>query len=182
MHSDAYHAFMLDHAAGTLSPAMELAGDLHVVMSCDGHDVSATWDMVADALLEKVSGPAVAVEDRRARACGTREPSAISDILATDFDVLSWRRGLSGVRLAHSGVKGAHLMRLEPGQTVPRHGHSALEATVVLQGALDVDGEVYGVGDLVLGEPGKAHRPAAHGRIACVCFVAREPRPFWRLT
>ena len=52
-------------------------------------------------------------------------------------------------------------MRLEPGQAVPAHGHSALEATIVLSGALDVDDEVFSVGDLVLGVPGERHKPAA---------------------
>ena len=182
MHSDSYHSFMLDHAAGTLSPAMNLAGDLHVALSTDGQSVSDLWDSVAGALLERELGldnPARS-KRRRLRAQGTS--CEVTDILYQDLEELPWRRGLSGVHQARLDVKGAHFMRLDPGQTVPRHGHSALEATVVMQGVLDVDGTAYHVGDLVLGVPGHAHRPSARGDEACVCFVAREPRPFWRFT
>lgn len=73
-------------------------------------------------------------------------------------------------------------MRLEPGRHVPAHSHSAIEATVVLRGALEVDGEVFEVGGLAIGEPGETHKPAAYGDEPCICFVARAERPFWRLT
>ena len=182
MHSDTYHSFMLDHAAGTLTPAMNLAGDLHVALSPDGQSVSDVWDTVAGALLERELGLDNPARNKRRRLRASKTPCEVQDILSNDLEAMPWRRGLSGVRHAAVDVKDGHFMRLEPGQTVPRHSHSALEATVVMQGALDVDGRVYHVGDLVLGVPGEPHQPSAHGDEPCICFVAHEPRPFWRFT
>jgi putative transcriptional regulator len=72
-------------------------------------------------------------------------------------------------------------MKLEPGQSVPRHGHAATEATVVIHGALrDAFGD-YRPGDLMLGAPGMHHKPMATGDEPCVCYVAEPPLFAWRL-
>lgn len=73
-------------------------------------------------------------------------------------------------------------MRLSPGLSAPRHSHSALEATIVLAGRLAIGAQEYSPGDLAFGEPGEAHKPAAIGKQDCICFVARNARPFWRLS
>ena len=181
MSETTYHAFMLDHATGTLPPALMVAGDLHVCLSEDGAEAAAIWDAVGGALLEGSqlgeNGPTLS----RRRPRRMRRPSPAS-LLSCDLDRLSWRRGLSGVRHARAGVRGGAFMRLEPGQSVPAHGHSALEATVVLRGELRVGERVHRVGDLALGVPGQAHKPEAESDAACICFVGRGAKPFWRLT
>ena len=73
-------------------------------------------------------------------------------------------------------------MRLDPGQAVPAHGHTALEATVVLEGRFSDGHGIYQRGDIVLGRPGMRHQPAAYGEQCCVCYVAKEPTPFWRFS
>ena len=105
-----------------------------------------------------------------------------SDIIHTDYGSVSWKRGLSGARTARLDDSQGSLMRLEPGDRVFSHGHSTLEAMIVLEGALDDGRAVFEAGDLVLATPGIRHRPSAAGNTACTCFVARADTPFWRFT
>lgn len=183
MPADVYDAFMLDHAAGALPAGLDLAAGLHVALSAGGADRAAAWDAVGGALLESeevmevpATGPGLRRQTDPAPAMSVR------DLLAADLDALKWRRTITQARYAPTGVPGARLMRLQPGQSIPRHGHSALEATVVMRGMLTVDGEAFRRGDVMLGLPGEAHKPAAGGDMPCICLVARGERPFWRLT
>ncbi|MEM7766293.1 MAG: hypothetical protein AAF253_02265 [Pseudomonadota bacterium] len=187
MRTETYHAFMLDHATGSLAPALRLAGDLHQRMNDNGRMEADIWDCVGGILLDKgevADGP----DEWRAvpRAClqvrATPQDVDAGSVLATDLDGLRWRRGLAGVDYARAGVSDGQYMRLSPGRKTPEHGHSALEATVVLQGSLVVGGEQYVRGDLVIGAPGERHQPAAGACDVCICYVGREPRPFWRLS
>lgn len=171
MKSDAYHAFMMDHAGGALSMDMAIAAELHILLSETGHKTSDIWD-AARHVLGAEAGP----------DCEhTFLPEAL-ELARSEFSTVPWKRGLSGVHYAKRGRGKGKLMRLDPGQSAPEHSHSALEATIVLKGQFEDGHGVYSRGDLVLGRPGVRHRPAAHGDEMCVCFVAQEPLPFWRLS
>ena len=172
---------MLDHAVGALNSGLHVAASLHVNLSNDGAGRSALWDIVGGALLEQDNRALRMASPPRKRAAAPCE-DAVDKVLSTDLSILKWKHGLSGAGVARTGLPGSHFMRLDPGQNVPAHSHSAMEATVVLDGELEVDGEVFSVGDITLGVPGEVHRPAAHGHRACICFVARGNKPFWRLT
>ena len=173
--SDTYHAFMLDHSAGQLTPGMQLAADIHRLMSSTGDEVAALWETVKSVLRD--SGQPAPRDTRE-----QRQIAPAIEIIHADYASVKWRRGISGVQYAKCAGEGGKLMRLHPGQGVFSHGHSALEATVVLEGCLDDGLGRYEPGDILLAEPGMKHRPAASGNQACTCFVARAPRPFWRLT
>ena len=183
MPANVYDAFMLDHAAGALPAGLDLAAGLHVALSAGGADRAAAWDAVGGALLEREDVMEVPpARSARRRKPGPAPAMSVHDLLATDLDALRWRRTITQARYAPTGVRGARLMRLQPGQSIPRHSHSALEATVVMCGMLTADGEGFRSGDLMLGLPGEAHKPAAGGDVPCICLVARGERPFWRLT
>ncbi|MCI4643717.1 MAG: cupin domain-containing protein [Hyphomonadaceae bacterium] len=183
MSSDIYDAFMLDHAAGALPAGLHLAADLHVALSATGAEAATIWDMIGGALLEH--DEAVTVD--KSSLGGPRKRSAspdirVRDILDTDLGRLRWRPTLTRAYLAPTGVRGANYMRLDAGKFIPRHGHSVMEATVVLSGQLQVQGTIFDVGDLMLGVPGQDHRPGAYGDEPCVCVVAHEDKPFWRFS
>lgn len=181
MHSETYTAFMLDRCTGALEPGLRVAADLHAALNPQGREAVGFWEAVGGALLEDAAEQ-VDAPRRRGHSSRDDEALAVADILSRDLTNLNWRRSLGGVQTCKSGIARAHFMKLEPEDTVPRHGHSAIEATVVLEGELEDDGIVYRRGDIALGVPGRSHRPAAHGNSACICFVARGKRPFWRLT
>ncbi|MEL6860381.1 MAG: cupin domain-containing protein, partial [Pseudomonadota bacterium] len=166
-------AFMLDHAGGALSADMALAAELHILLSETGHDTADIWHAARCAL-----GPNTTKN-------GTCEheflPEAL-ELARSDFQTTPWKKGLSGVHYAKRGKGKGKLMRLDPGQSAPEHSHSALEATIVLKGQFEDGHGVYSRGDIVLGRPGVRHRPAAHGDEMCICYVAQEPLPFWRLS
>jgi anti-sigma factor ChrR (cupin superfamily) len=173
MNSDAYHAFMMDHAGGALSSDMAIAAELHILLSDRGHETADIWNAARSVLGVAEGCP----ED-----CEHAFLPEALELARGDFATVPWKRGLSGVHYAKRGKGRGKLMRLDPGQAAPEHSHSALEATVVLKGEFEDGHGVYARGDLVLGRPGVRHRPAAHGDEMCICFVAQEPLPFWRLS
>ncbi len=171
MKSDAYHAFMMDHAGGALSSDMAIAAELHILLSETGHETSDIWD-AARHVLGVEAGP----------DCEHAFLPEALELARSELSAVPWKRGLSGVHYAKRGRGKGKLMRLDPGQSAPEHSHSALEATIVLKGQFEDGHGFYSRGDLVLGRPGVRHRPSAHGDEMCVCFVAQEPLPFWRLS
>ncbi len=179
--SDTYIAFMMDHAAGNHPDSFALAADLHVSLSPDGAETASLWSMIGGVLLEEsLPAPRPAGTRRAWNRTGSRPHVSASELLARAEGPLSWRRGLSGVHYAPAGAPGTKFMKLEAGQSAPMHGHGGLEATVVLSGRFSDGHGTYCRGDLVLGEPGMRHKPAAVGDESCVCFVAHRPNRFWR--
>lgn len=173
MNSDAYHAFMLDHASGALPSDLALAAQLHVLLSPKGHETARIWQTAREAVVE-FNSPDPGPDD-------SYLPEAL-ELARREFKTVPWKKGLSGVHYAKRGRGKGKLMRLDPGQSAPEHSHSALEATIVLHGRFKDGHGSYARGDLVLGYPGMRHRPAAVGDEMCICYVAQEPLPFWRLS
>ncbi|GAB5454982.1 MAG: hypothetical protein Hens2KO_12110 [Henriciella sp.] len=173
MNSDAYHAFMLDHASGALSNDMALAAELHVLLSETGKMTSSIWQSTRDS---------ISLWANEARQLEHECLPEALELARGDFETVPWKKGLSGVHYAKRGKGKGKLMRLDPGQSAPEHSHSALEATVVLEGQFEDGHGVYKRGDLVLGRPGVRHRPAAHGDEMCICYVAQDALSFWRLS
>lgn len=156
-----YEAFMLDHAAGNLSASMSVAGDLHILLNDEGAETCDLWRAAAQAM-----GP----PPQKTRV----DLSAACEIITNGTKDVNWRRGLSGAQFAKAGSHGGKFMRLRPGKSVPAHSHKKLEVTVVLQGQLSDGERVYNEGEIVFGEPGVRHKPAAHGDAPCVCYVATK--------
>ncbi len=180
---DTYASFMMDHAAGTHPESLALAGDLHMMLSKDAASTAFAWSIIGGALLETAEAePLVrAPEPERLSYKRQRSPAGARAILDVASGPITWKRGLSSIAYLPVGVPGGKLMKLEAGQSVPKHGHTVIEATVVVQGRLrDAFGE-YGEGDLMLGEPGMHHKPVAAGNEPCVCYVAEPPLFSWRL-
>lgn len=173
--SDTYSAFMLDHAAGNLSDGLHLAADIHRLMSSEGEAAAELWETVREVMSADQGNNSQPELPR------SQVESALN-IIHTDYSAVKWRRGVSGVRYSNCAGRVGQLMHLKPGQHVFAHGHSALEATVVLEGELADGHGCYKPGEILLAGPGIKHKPAANGNVACTCYVARSSRPFWRFT
>jgi len=179
---DTYAAFMLDHAAGNHPESLALAGDLHMLLSSDAARTAFAWSIIGGALLEAEDSLALSAAPlqspvyRKAR----RAVAGATCILESAARPLKWKRGLSGMPYYPVGVPGGRLMKLEPGARVTKHGHSTIEATVVIRGELEDEYGTYRRGDLMLGEPGMQHKPVAAGKVTCICYVAEPPQFAWR--
>jgi putative transcriptional regulator len=178
-HDNTYASFMLDYAAGVLSPAEQLAGDLHRALSKEGGRNAGMLDAMGGVLLERLElqrperidtaklGPQIPKEEAA--------PSRLDPYIKADLLALKWRKNIFGVKTLPTGMPHASLLRLDPGQRAPAHGHGRRDVTVVLCGAFADDYGVYERGDLAFAEPGIKHEPRAVGDQPCVCLVAAEP-------
>jgi anti-sigma factor ChrR (cupin superfamily) len=61
------------------------------------------------------------------------------------------------------------LLRAEAGVTYPYHRHAAIEEIFMLEGDLEVEGQVYHGGDYLRSSPGSTHAPYTQG--GCMFFV-----------
>lgn len=160
---------------------MNLLADAHLSLNETGRDRSDIWAAIGGVLLENVDGsPRTIHFQRHAMPYRTEETSA--SILHADLDGLPWKTGFSGVEYARGGTPHTKFMRLDAGKSAPKHRHSALEATLVLQGTLSDGERAYEVGEIAFGVPGEVHKPMAVRNETCVCFVAQDRKPFWRLS
>src|SRR6185503_6457147 len=101
LHDNAYAAFMLDYAAGALSPAERLAADLHRALSSNGRRNGSLLDALGGALLERAPpSPAGYFDTLRLGEPhdGEAGPSRRDPYLNRDLATLKWRKNLFGVR------------------------------------------------------------------------------------
>lgn len=172
---------MLDHVAGNLSPPFALAGDVHLLLSPEGTDMASLWSMVGGTLLEDRGSLSQArLPAPRRRKTYRRSSYCAEDVLRQAESGPKWKRGLSGVRYAPTGIAGARFLMLGPGESAPTHGHGDLEATVVIAGSYSDGCGTYQRGDLALADRGMRHKPMAVGDETCVCLVANGPNSLWR--
>lgn len=88
-----------------------------------------------------------------------------------------WSFGGPGVRtmeLLREGPAKAELIRLEPGQGVPRHTHDGREFTLVLCGAYHDGHARYGAGDMAVADPELTHRPVAEEGEVCIALAVTD--------
>jgi putative transcriptional regulator len=179
-YDNTYAAFMLDYAAGSLSPAEKLAGDLHCALSRDGGRNGLMLEAIGGALLEwappkppgyfdtaKLGAPVLAGEAGPAS-------SHLDEYVKRDLLALKWNKSIFGVQTRNTATPNASLLRLDPGQRAPAHGHGRRDVTVVLRGAFADQYGVYERGDIAFAEPGMKHEPRAVGNESCVCLLAAE--------
>lgn len=77
-------------------------------------------------------------------------PAHLAAYLETDLLALNWRKDIAGVPTFRTRTPMARLLRLDPGQRAPGHGHGRRDVTVVLQGAYADAYGVYEKGERVL--------------------------------
>ncbi|MDP3493644.1 MAG: cupin domain-containing protein [Hyphomonadaceae bacterium] len=174
-HDNAYSAFMLDYAAGSLSQAERLVADIHRVISPRGAINARVLDAVGGLMLEDAPPRPVALPSLPAvqDAFNAASPR-FAPYLNRDLIALKWRKSIFGVKTHPTDIPMASLLRLDPGERAPGHGHGRRDVTVVLQGSYADEFGVYERGDLAFAEPGMKHQPRAVGGETCVCLLAEE--------
>jgi putative transcriptional regulator len=177
LHDNAYAAFMLDYAAGVLSPAERLAADLHRALSREGSRNRGLLDALGGVLLERAPPSSAGYFDTIRLGEPDRVeagPSRLDPYLNRDLVALKWRKSLFGVKTLPTGTPMASLLRLDPGERAPAHAHGRRDVTIVLRGTYADEFGVYERGDLAFAEPGMKHEPRAVGGEICVCLLATE--------
>lgn len=190
---------LMAHAAGSLGRAHALVVSAHAEHCPHCRASIGRYEAVGGALLEDLplepmAGGFDRLLDRIEREdnaavgalfAGARAPGGPADDIrlpsALDrLPVGRWRWMGPGMKYARVGVEedGVQLVFLSigPGRTMPEHGHSGREFTLVLKGAFDDARGHFGVGDFAEEDEETEHTPIVAAGETCICLAAIEGR------
>lgn len=105
-------------------------------------------------------------------------PEPLRGYLGKPVSELGWTPVMAGMKEyplpEFAGHAGVRMLAIEPGRRMPRHTHSGLELTLVLQGSFaDVTGD-YAKGDVATADASVDHQPQAGGRELCLCLAVED--------
>ena len=104
-------------------------------------------------------------------------PSTLSDYLECDFSTDSWKSTINNVRYKDIKFKDTNisgkLLEIPANKSMPKHGHEALEATLVLHGGYSDEKGDYNKGDLVVASSEEVHSPVSDSS-GCICLVVHS--------
>jgi putative transcriptional regulator len=182
-------ATLLVYAAGGLGEGMALvvAGHLGYCGTC--RSIIAAAEAVGGALLEEIAPEEVSAETRRrvvARLDRDSLPERaipslhdqpaglpLEEFLARRKSGGRWGWLSPGVR--HLPVSSElQLVKAAPGRSLPIHGHTGSELTLVLEGCYCDEFGCYRLGDVAEVDEEISHRPVAHPGEGCLCLLASE--------
>jgi len=141
-------------------------------------DQDATAPLGTDAL-EHVLSMLDSDEEGGARAKPACDalPVPLSSYIGGSLADVKWRSLGMGVKqaiLPTSSEATARLLYIPAGTAVPDHGHNGIEVTLVLSGAFQDEGEMFGVGDVEVVYEDLNHQPIADISGACICLAVTD--------
>ena len=101
-------------------------------------------------------------------------PSTLSEYLGPDFDTKNWKSSINNIK--YKDIKfedrniSGKLLEIPANKSMPKHGHEALEATLVLHGGYSDEKGDYNKGDLVVASSDEVHSPVSDSS-GCICLV-----------
>lgn len=177
-------------AAGTLDEARALVVSVHLA-TCDGcRRAARSFEslrgvaladgepvaMSPDALQSALAAISAETSPQPARQAARHSewPAPLSA-----YPLGDWRRIGRGVQWREVGVPvrdgvRVFMLKAEPGTRIPRHEHTGIEWTCVLQGAFRHQHGHYGAGDFDEADEAVAHDPVIEDGPECVCLVALQ--------
>lgn len=196
--SELYSAY----AAGRLSPAFALMVETQAAIRADIKADIAVSEAIAGAMLEDEK-PALMSPNAFEAALRAidKEPQSEEAHLSAVLDagrelqemldlpeplrehVLEacerngWKRmtgGVSRLDIGSGPAVHAHLYRIKPGASVPRHSHKGNEYSLVLQGGFTDASGSYGPGDISMQTPDHTHEPVADDDGVCIVLAVSE--------
>jgi putative transcriptional regulator len=174
-----YHALLLDYATGSLPRGPALVVSAHLALQPQAREFTRTFDAAGGILLDAIEPVDIAQPAWLEAEIGQdysnhalREIDDMTHVLSS-LDQGRWRRNLAGMLTMPLPGSDAELLKLEAGRKVPEHGHSGLEVTLVLSGALDDGSQVYRRGDLLVHDEDSEHQPGAAKGGDCICLIAQ---------
>ena len=188
-------------SCGGLGPAASIAVQIHARHCADCAARMSALESIGGALLDAQEDAAFDVEtsldavlarlqDHRPARKYSEDVAAAPDELRPAFAAAlergRWSYAGPGLRTLDLDLPGAaesgefpQLLRIEPGYGAPRHSHSGIELTLVLDGAFKDQTGVYRRGDLAVATDALTHRPVAEpGRVCLAYAVSFAPMRF----
>ena len=174
----ATHLALCPACRGAVLHAEAIGGELMEQLapaSLDMHTLSDVMARLDDAPV--VQGDKAHIEKTGAvpSAEVVRIPRPLRDYITGDLTRRQWRWQGSGVHYAPLTVDAQGnkmgLMRIAAGTSVPHHGHSGEELTLVLEGGYSDEMGRYGRGDMEFADASVRHQPVADADGECLCLV-----------
>lgn len=186
-------ALLAGYVAGSLDPYLHALVESHLILSDENREAVRALEARAGEELDALAPDPARRPARdavlaaiyaggwygrpRPRKIDPDVPEPLERLFGARLDDAPWRFAAPGVRehmlFADETVR-ASFYRIRPGQRLPAHSHSGLEATLVLKGAYSDGLGRYRRGDVALADPTVEHRPVADRDEPCVCFVVTQ--------
>lgn len=104
-------------------------------------------------------------------------PWPLRHYLDRPFDQLSWQSfgPVSGVALVgDTAGPQTHILRVNPGTTIPLHSHEGLELVLILAGGMRDEARCYRRGDVSQADSSVTHEQATEAGEDCLCLLATD--------
>lgn len=183
---------LMSCSAGSMPEAFAAVMASHIAMCPHCRHELALLHDVGAALFEGLAptpvtqkAPLLALRGLEADVCeqvaaekaGGDVPAPLVATVGHSLDMLTWRRIGPGIwqhriSLLHEEKGTLRLLKVAAGASLPEHGHSGSEMTIVLRGSFREGGERYGVGDVADVSASVEHAPVADPDEGCICLIA----------
>lgn len=101
-------------------------------------------------------------------------PSTLSEYLGPALDTQYWKSSINNIKYKDIKFQDKNiigkLLEIPANKSMPKHGHEALEATLVLHGGYSDEKGDYNKGDLVVASSDEVHSPVSASS-GCICLV-----------
>lgn len=156
---------------------------LHMLQALGGELLAATEPKALtahalDAALARIGAPPPPAPERSTRAQpfpalpeGTAWPASFRRCTVSPWHRLGPGVRWSRIAMPYASPGGLFLLRIAPGNSLPRHTHRGIEHTQVLCGAFDDGRATFGPGDFDTADEDVHHQPVVHASGECVCLA-----------
>lgn len=179
--------FLLEYSLGHLPRPLRLVADLHLKYcnECTAYLLDLE-QQAGEALMSlppadwSGSIPVPGDEGDAFSETTTSDLDQVESLLrgARNKDWTGWKKFLHIVRYADLKLGDSsfftRVIKLQPGATVPHHGHSGTECTFVFAGGLEVDEASLEPGDIWIVDANNEHALQADSHDGCLALVVQE--------
>ncbi len=104
-----------------------------------------------------------------------RIPSTLSKYLGVEYNTKNWKSTINNIKYKDINFQDKNisgkLLEIPANKSMPKHGHEAMEATLVLHGGYRDEKGDYNKGDLVVASSDEVHSPVSADPSGCICLV-----------
>lgn len=106
-------------------------------------------------------------------------PLPLRQFVPNEFEAIKWKNMAPGIKTfplsaVRAGKGSVRLLKISPGVTIPEHGHSGTELTLVLKGSFSDEIGRFKAGDIADLDDDTNHQPIADSAEDCICLIVTE--------